>query len=102
MCLKHTTEKELLEEVNKRIEEGKIKWSFAYRYYEDITEMRMICKNDDDWTLAFYQKTDIEKGYWYRQIYKSVTEPITIKQEDEKIKNWMREHYDERFIKGKE
>ena len=82
MCLKHASEKELIQEIQRRIDRGLIDWSFSYDYTTDFTSMALI-SNQCGYRLNFRQKTGIENSFICRQVYQKL-EPILLKAREER------------------
>jgi len=67
--LEHVTEEELLKEVSKRLDQNKLTWEIIYYYDRDETKMELKAE-EVKFALTFTNKTNIERNYFCRKVYK--------------------------------
>lgn len=71
MCLNHASEEELVWELNRRIDQGRVKFKFIYYYDNDTQQLQLNNAEDNSMMINFNQKMGIENAYFCRQVYKN-------------------------------
>jgi hypothetical protein len=93
MCLNHASEEQIINELNRRIDQGKVKFHFVYYCDTDSQQLQLTDSENDKQMLSFNQTMEIEKAYFCRQIYKNNCE----KKEQEKKSEASQKKIDEFF-----
>ncbi|KLL04606.1 MAG: hypothetical protein MRERV_16c011 [Mycoplasmataceae bacterium RV_VA103A] len=84
ICLEHATEEELLREVDKRIELGKIKWNNEYLYDSDTGVFNIKNEREPIFKIQFRSKVGIDTCYLLRKTWQLYGEPMEKKKQEQK------------------
>jgi hypothetical protein len=93
MCLKHATGEEVLQELERRINNGEIKWNITYFFNTDNNRVELQAQRETEdkvhnYSLFLETRCLIERNYFCRQVYKKYESTFKkiIAKDDEKLR----------------